>query len=121
MVEDVCAPVGYGSVLPLPKTRDGVPLLPSALRRSRERRPQIQIAMPAMRAIAAAPMAMPAIAPGARPEWPPVEVAALAPDEVAAGVGVTVTVAGSVALLVVPYSPCSSDGSGPSVGHLSPA
>ena len=66
---------------------------------------------------------MPAIAPGARPEWPCDEAGTLAADDVAAGVGVTVIVAGKVALLVV--VPCSppplfSDGSSPSVGHLSP-
>lgn len=128
MVAGVAAPDWCGSVLLLPKPRDQVPLGFSALRRPRERRPQIQIAMPAMRAMAAAPMAIPAIAPGERPEWLPVEAAALTVDDVAGSVGAAVTVAGRVALVVAYSSPYSSSysswsssaGSGPSVGHLSP-
>jgi len=112
MVAGVAAPDWYGSFLPPPVLRDQVPLLASWLRPTRERRPQIQRAMAAMRAIAAAPMAMPAIAPGAKLEWPPMEVAVLAAltaDDAAADVGVTVTVAGRVALVMVAaYSSPSS-------------
>jgi len=125
-VAGVAAP-DCGSFLPPRKPRDQLPSSFPALRWPRERRPQIQSAMPAIRRITAAPIAMPAIAPGARPEWPPV---ALTADDVAAGVGVTVTVGVDVEL-VAPYSPYSSSwpsswsspssaGSGPSVGHLSP-
>lgn len=67
-----------------------------------ERRPQSQIVIPAMRRTAAAPIAMPAMAPVERPwdaeEATGVAVFVVSEVEVMVGVGVRVTVAGTVGL-----------------------
>lgn len=122
-VPGVPVPPCRGSFLLRPKVKEPLPKSPR-----RDFRPQMYNAIAAMRAMAAAPMIIPAISPGERPlrddDEDVIAVLALL-AAVVVGVGVTVTVEGAAVLepVLVEVEECElliSLGFGSSSGHLSP-